>query len=73
MRWGARRRAQGVLFHDRMKADALESVRPALVAMEQAYLAANPGAAIQRVPPPKGAAGAAPASGAAAAPAAAKK
>jgi hypothetical protein len=63
--------AQGVLFHDRMKPDALESVRASLVAMEEAYLAAQPGATVQRVAPPKGAAASAantpPAAGAAAA------
>ncbi|GFR39637.1 hypothetical protein Agub_g103, partial [Astrephomene gubernaculifera] len=44
---------QGVLFHDRMKPAVLESVRPALVALEEAYLAAHPGAKVVRVPPPK--------------------
>ncbi|GLC59551.1 hypothetical protein PLESTB_001499500 [Pleodorina starrii] len=44
---------QGVLFHDRMKPAVLETVRPALVAMEEEFLAANPGAKVVRVPPPK--------------------
>ncbi|GLI60620.1 hypothetical protein VaNZ11_002782 [Volvox africanus] len=41
---------QGVLFHDRMKPPVLESVRPALSAMEEEYLAAHPGTSIARVP-----------------------
>ncbi|KAG2444918.1 hypothetical protein HXX76_001654 [Chlamydomonas incerta] len=44
---------QGVLFHDRMKPSVLELVRPELVALEEAYLAANPGAKVQRLAPPK--------------------
>jgi len=44
---------QGVLFHDRMKPKQLESVREDLVALEDAYLAANPGAKIQRLAPLK--------------------
>lgn len=43
---------QGVLYFERMKSGVLETLRPSLVAMEEAYLAANPGAAIQRLPPP---------------------
>ncbi len=48
---------QGVLFHDRMKPAVLETVRPELVALEEGFLAANPGAKINRVPPPKAAKG----------------
>lgn len=48
---------QGVLFHDRMKPAVLETVRSELVALEEGFLAANPGAKINRVPPPKGAKG----------------
>jgi hypothetical protein len=44
---------QGALFHDRMKAPVLDTVRPELLAMEQAYEAAHPGVKIQKVPPPK--------------------
>jgi hypothetical protein len=43
---------QGVLYHDRMKSSELEKVRPELVALEQAFAAANPDVPIQRVPPP---------------------
>jgi peptide deformylase len=43
---------QGVLYHDRMKAAELEKVRPELVALEEAFIAANPDVPIQRVPPP---------------------
>jgi peptide deformylase len=35
-----------------MKSGVLETLRPSLVAMEETYLAANPGTAIQRLPPP---------------------
>ncbi|KAG2496147.1 hypothetical protein HYH03_005749 [Edaphochlamys debaryana] len=46
---------QGVLFHDRMKSTVLETVRPSLVALEEEFLAANPGqaAAVVRLKPPK--------------------
>ncbi|KAF6255221.1 peptide deformylase [Scenedesmus sp. NREL 46B-D3] len=43
---------QGVLYHDRMKSAELEKVRPELVALEEAFIAAHPGVPIQRVPPP---------------------
>jgi hypothetical protein len=43
---------QGVLYHDRMKSAELEKIRLELVALEEAFAAANPGVAIQRVPPP---------------------
>ncbi|KAK9842088.1 hypothetical protein WJX81_007904 [Elliptochloris bilobata] len=43
---------QGVLFHDRMAHAALESVREKLVALEEEYLRAHPGAPVQRVPQP---------------------
>ncbi|KAF8068188.1 hypothetical protein HT031_001874 [Scenedesmus sp. PABB004] len=43
---------QGVLYHDRMRAAELEKVRPALVALEEEFLAAHPGADVVRVPPP---------------------
>ncbi|WIA31075.1 hypothetical protein OEZ86_001103 [Tetradesmus obliquus] len=43
---------QGVLYHDRMKAAELEKVRPELLALEEAFIAAHPDVAIQRVPPP---------------------
>ncbi|KAI3438535.1 hypothetical protein D9Q98_000963 [Chlorella vulgaris] len=39
----------GTLFHDRMAAPVLDTVRQQLVAMEDAYLAANPGAQVRRV------------------------
>ncbi|KAG2448522.1 hypothetical protein HYH02_006413 [Chlamydomonas schloesseri] len=48
---------QGVLFHDRMKPSVLETVRPELVALEEVYLAAHPGAKVQRLAPPKAAKG----------------
>ncbi|PNH07846.1 Peptide deformylase 1B, chloroplastic [Tetrabaena socialis] len=44
---------QGVLFHDRMKPAVLETVRPALVALEEEFMAAQPAARIVRVPAPK--------------------
>ena len=44
---------QGVLYCDRMKPDQLEKVRAGLVAQEDAYLAAHPGAKIARLPPLK--------------------
>jgi hypothetical protein len=40
---------QGVLFHDRMAPEVLEKVRPALIQLEESYLTAHPGVAIQRV------------------------
>lgn len=50
---------QGVLYCDRMKPSELERVRPQLVAMEEAFVAANPDVPVQRLPPP----GAAPRAG----------
>ena len=44
---------QGVLFHDRMAPNALESVRDALVALEEDYLREHPGTPVQRVPQPQ--------------------
>ncbi len=44
---------QGVLFHDRMKSDVLEGARASLVQLEEAFLKANPGAKVQRLPAPK--------------------
>lgn len=40
---------QGTLFCDRMEAKALGAVKQELVAMEEKYIQANPGAAIQRL------------------------
>lgn len=40
---------QGILFHERMAPEVLEKVKPALVQLEEAYVTANPGVAIQRV------------------------
>ena len=48
---------QGVLFHDRMKPSVLETVRPELVALEEAFLAEHPAAKVQRLAPAKGAKG----------------
>jgi peptide deformylase len=42
---------QGVLFHDRMKPAELDKVRAALLALEDAYLAAHPDAKVQRLAP----------------------
>lgn len=47
---------QGVLYHDRMKPTELEKVRPRLVELEEAFLAANPGVKVQRLAPQKAAA-----------------
>jgi hypothetical protein len=47
------RPAQGALFHDRMKPPVLETVRPQLLAMEEAFAAAHPGLKIQRMPAAK--------------------
>ncbi|GAX80756.1 hypothetical protein CEUSTIGMA_g8191.t1 [Chlamydomonas eustigma] len=41
---------QGILFHDRMKANVLDSVRTSLQALEEEFLVANPGVKIQRIP-----------------------
>eukprot|EP00775_Hariotina_reticulata_P004972 gene4972-5213_t len=43
---------QGVLFHDRMKPTEVEKVRQQLVALEEAFTAANPKVQVQRLPPP---------------------
>jgi hypothetical protein len=46
-----------VLYHDRMKPAALAAVRERLVALEEEFIAANPGVAVQRLAPeaaPKG-------------------
>ncbi len=40
---------QGTLFHDRMGPKVLETVKSALVALEEEYLQAHPGDRIQRV------------------------
>ncbi len=48
---------QGILFPDRMSKDVLESARAQLVAMEEQYLASNPGAKVQRLAQPKEAKG----------------
>jgi peptide deformylase len=48
---------QGILFHDRMKREVVDSVRSSLVALEDSYAAAHPGVKIQRVPAPKAAKG----------------
>ncbi len=48
---------QGVLFHDRMRPNVLEANRRQLVTLEEAFLAANPGVPIKRIPPPKAAKG----------------
>lgn len=42
---------QGVLYFDRMKPAALAKVRPAIVALEETYIAAHPGAQVERLPP----------------------
>lgn len=44
---------QGILFCDRMKGIALEEARESLTAMEESFMAANPGAKVQRIPVPK--------------------
>ena len=44
---------QGTLFHDRMSPEALTSVHAALVALEDSYLTAHPGAKISRAALPK--------------------
>ena len=44
---------QGILFHDRMKSPALESIREPLVALEEEFVATNPGVPVKRIPPPK--------------------
>jgi peptide deformylase len=40
---------QGALFCDRMQPEALAEALPALVGMEEAFLAANPGVEVRRV------------------------
>ena len=40
---------QGTLFCDRMSPEVLDSVKTALVDMEEAYMASNPGADIKRI------------------------
>lgn len=47
---------QGVLYHDRMKPSEVEKIRPRLVELEEAFLAANPGVKVQRVGAAKAAA-----------------
>jgi len=42
---------QGVLYHDRMKPAALSKIRERLVALEEEFIAANPGVEVQRVAP----------------------
>ena len=44
---------QGVLFCDRMKGAALDAVRESLQALEEKFIAENPGSKIQRVPAAK--------------------
>ncbi len=44
---------QGLLFIDRMTPAMLDSVRGPVVALEQAYVAANPGKKIKRIDAPK--------------------
>ncbi|KAG1677046.1 hypothetical protein FOA52_001216 [Chlamydomonas sp. UWO 241] len=44
---------QGILFHDRMGKDVVTGVRERLVAMEEEFVAANPGVKVQRLPAPK--------------------
>lgn len=41
------------MFPDRMKPAVLDTVRPALVAMEDAYVAAFPSVKVQRLAAPK--------------------
>eukprot|EP00200_Dunaliella_tertiolecta_P004990 CAMPEP_0202354706 /NCGR_PEP_ID=MMETSP1126-20121109/9911_1 /ASSEMBLY_ACC=CAM_ASM_000457 /TAXON_ID=3047 /ORGANISM="Dunaliella tertiolecta, Strain CCMP1320" /LENGTH=235 /DNA_ID=CAMNT_0048947211 /DNA_START=132 /DNA_END=839 /DNA_ORIENTATION=+ len=48
---------QGVLFHDRMRPNVIESNRKQLVALEEAFISANPGVPVKRIPPPKAAKG----------------
>lgn len=43
---------QGTLYHDRMKASELAKVRERIVALEEAFVAANPGVYVQRLPAP---------------------
>ncbi len=40
-----------MLYFDRMKPAALAKVRPAIVALEETYIAAHPGAQVERLPP----------------------
>ncbi|GBF97179.1 peptide deformylase [Raphidocelis subcapitata] len=40
---------QGVLYHDRMKAGELAKVRERIVALEEEFVAANPGVAVRRL------------------------
>lgn len=44
---------QGILFHDRMKAPALESVRQPLLDLEEDFISKNPGIAVKRISAPK--------------------
>lgn len=45
-----------MLYHDRMKPSELEKIRARLVDLEEAFIAANPGVKVQRVPAQKAAA-----------------
>lgn len=47
------RGVQGVLFPDRMKPAVLDTVRPELLAMEEAFIAAQPSVKVQRLAAPK--------------------
>jgi peptide deformylase len=44
---------QGILYHDRMKAPALDVIREPLLALEEEFISANPGVAVKRIPAPK--------------------
>ena len=44
---------QGILFHDRMKAPALDVIREPLKALEDKFEAENPGVKILRAPASK--------------------
>ncbi|KAI8466027.1 MAG: peptide deformylase [Monoraphidium minutum] len=48
---------QGVLYHDRMKASELAKIRERIVLLEEAFVAANPGVAVQRLAPEGGGGG----------------
>eukprot|EP00199_Chlamydomonas_sp_CCMP681_P005692 CAMPEP_0119109242 /NCGR_PEP_ID=MMETSP1180-20130426/17804_1 /TAXON_ID=3052 ORGANISM="Chlamydomonas cf sp, Strain CCMP681" /NCGR_SAMPLE_ID=MMETSP1180 /ASSEMBLY_ACC=CAM_ASM_000741 /LENGTH=250 /DNA_ID=CAMNT_0007094981 /DNA_START=80 /DNA_END=832 /DNA_ORIENTATION=+ len=48
---------QGILFHDRMKPVAVDTLRSALVALEDGFVAAHPAAKIKRLEAPKAAKG----------------
>jgi peptide deformylase len=41
----------GVLMHDRFDADSLEEARGQLVDLEETFIKANPGVAVQRIAP----------------------